>query len=192
MRFEVAGMAQEGMLDKETVYRDIFNFNDEKIAKIKEGKRFDALEDAELEKAKSGEMTAAPEGGGAPGETPPEEPGAGELPDTLGGPAPEAPAAEGLSLSAALLEKNPGSEGDDASVAVDKGKDLFAPGEDLGNHVFGTEKQTATDPYDKRATKRLITRPFSEWVDEGIRTTESTENELNRMFRQKSVSKKRR
>src|SRR5260221_250085 len=45
MRFEVAGMAQEGVLDRRTIYQDIFSFNYRKIAAIKEGKRVDKLED---------------------------------------------------------------------------------------------------------------------------------------------------
>lgn len=161
MRFEVAGMAQEGVLDKETVYRDIFGFNSAKIAKIKEGRILDALEEAELEKVKS-EASAPPAdtGAGAPEE---ETPGADELPDTLGGEPTTTP--EGVSHDESIVEKNPGSEGDDALVAVDKGKDLFSTGENSFNLVFGTEKQTASDPFDRRARRRMITRPFSEHID---------------------------
>jgi len=61
---------------------------------------------------------------------------------------------------------NPGSRGCSSEVSVNKGKDLFDPSEDLFNHVFGTEKQTASDPFDMRSIKRMISNPFSENVTE--------------------------
>ena len=39
---------------------------------------------------------------------------------------------------------------------------MFSTGEDAFKLTFGTEKQTASDPYDKRAARRMVTRPFSE------------------------------
>jgi hypothetical protein len=45
---------------------------------------------------------------------------------------------------------------------VDKGKNLFSTGEDALQLSFGTKKQTASDPNDRRAAKRVVTRPFSE------------------------------
>lgn len=60
--------------------------------------------------------------------------------------------------------KNMGSTGDDASVAVDKGKDLFSTGEDQHELAFGTKKQTASDPADVRSLHRMISRPFSESI----------------------------
>jgi len=179
MRFEIAGSATEGILDRETIYRKIFNMTDEEIEKVREGKRVDKLEDLTLESMQA----PTPEGGEA---TAPAVPGEEELPATLGGEEPAAaeatpaagaeapPAPEGVSIGSAgtilheiersleTEKKNMGSTGNDASIAVDKGKDLFSTGEDQHTLVFGTEKQTASDPNDKASLKRLITRPFSE------------------------------
>ncbi len=176
MKLEVAGMAQEGMFDRGFVHRKIFGLNDKQIAAIKDGKRIDQLEDALLqsieappvdEPAADGATTPAPES---------PEPGAEELPNTLGGPAAEAPAPEpqGQQQQNAGLERpgsvigerfNRGSTGSRAELAVDKGKDLFSTGESPLALSFGTEKQTASDPNDHRAARRLVTRPFSEDPD---------------------------
>ena len=236
MRFEIASTATEGVLDRDTIYRRIFRMSDEEIERIKEGKKFDKLEDLTLESMQA-PVAAAPAGGEP-------LPGEEELPSTLGGPEagaetpPETPAepapesADGL-IAPVISEdskgfepgsrvqlvqdpdwglgvvlpatprlrgnvkfhfiewdkrreggdrsqfrnwvaddqlrmlgmsekRNPGSEGDDASMAVDKGKDLFSTGEDQHSLVFGTEKQTASDPADMRSLRRLVTRPFSE------------------------------
>jgi hypothetical protein len=182
MKFEVAGMATEGMFDRESIYRMIFKLSDQQIARIKEGKRFDKLEDAALEQAAAGASTD----GGA-GEEP--VPGEDALPSTLGGDAPDGdkePAAEttpeGLEGLPTIVERNPGSEGDDAAVAVDKGHDLFSVTPDLHTHVFGTEKQTASDPFDRRASKRLITRPFGESkVDESTSWFERKIGQMNEL-----------
>lgn len=184
-RFEIAGTAQEGMLDRETIYRKIFKLSDEDITRIKEGKKADKLEDLTLE-----QMQAPPEAGA--GGAPPAEalPGEEELPDTLGGApggeaeaTPEAGGEPAVAPEGVIREeedpaapdvtekRNPGSSGDSAEISVVKGKDLFAPAEDLGKHVFGTEKQTASDPMDMRALSRLISRPFSEGMVPGFRKT---------------------
>jgi hypothetical protein len=151
------------MLDRETIYRKIFKLTDDEIQRIKEGKKADKLEDLTLES-----MTAPPEAaGGAPEGGAEALPGEEELPTTLGGDAAEAtPEAggeaetqpegvireeEGAAPPEVDEKKNMGSTGDSAEISVVKGKDLFAPAEDLGKHVFGTEKQTATDPNDMRA-----------------------------------------
>jgi len=73
-----------------------------------------------------------------------------------------------------------GSTGDQAEISTNKGKDLFKPDEDLFNHAFGTEKQTASDPYDQRAMKRMITRPFSEDKDAVGQYVERSKEKLNR------------
>lgn len=157
MRFEIAGMAQEGVFDRGTIYEEIFQRNDKQIAKIVEGKRLDALEDIALEKIKTQatEQEMPPEGG----ET--QLPGAEELPKTLGG-EPEETTPENIQREI----NNPGSKGNDAIIATDKGKDLFSTGENQHSLVFGTEKQTASDPFDKRAAKRLVSKPFSETIEE--------------------------
>ena len=228
-KLEIAGTAQEGMLDREFIYKKIFGLGDDAIEKIREGKRADKLEDLTLES-----MQAPPEAtGGTPaggGEEP--LPGEEELPQTLGGEpeapaepaAPEAPAppenaskvvagpvlgetegdAEpeeanlkedwGLHCetcghaypwnqainprNASCCESpsirykkrinrqhqrpNKGSEGQSSEISVNKGKNLFAPGYDLQTLVFGREKQTATDPGDLRALRRVVTRPFGQ------------------------------
>ncbi len=167
MRFEVAGMAQEGMFDKDTVRERIFGLNPEEIQRIKERIKLDKLEEMALQsiQAPGSEGSGgaggdvSPEDGEVPGEPLEDVPGAGDLPGTLGGPEPQQE--EGLDVS--LMDVfNPGSTGDRAEIATDKGKDLFAPAEDLAAHVFGTDKQTASDPFDRRAQRRMITRPFSE------------------------------
>lgn len=222
-RFEIAGSAQEGMVDRAFIYKNIFGLGDDAVEEIKEGKRFDKLEDITLEG-----MTAPPaDDAGATGAE--ELPGEDELPQTLGG---ETPAAEtggdqaeaepppqnasmvvpgpviqedgeasdgpgswdmkcegcgkGYAWTAAfnpsavsccespkvsykrktfkIPRRNMGSTGNDSQISVAKGKDLFSTGEDQHTLVFGTEKQTASDPGDMRALRRLIRRPFSEKV----------------------------
>ena len=175
-RFEVASSAQEGILDRETIYKRIFNLSQKEIEGIREGKRADKLEDLTLESMQS-PIPAEGEGGEVPGE--------GELPKTLGGapggeegqpsgggqePPPEQAAPESVEHALALIEdsddieerKNRGSEGDQAELSAGRGKDLFSTGEDQGKLAFGTEKQTASDPYDLRSLHRLISRPFGE------------------------------
>ncbi len=178
-RFEIAGTAQEGTLDRNTVRKTIFALSDKEIEEIEDGIRYDKRFDLELENMQA--IGASTENDAPPGEE--------ELPDTLGGepsgePAPPPPDEEpvtagaepGGSPSARVISDNqivsedgddvrshnPGSEGDRAEIAVDKGKDLFAAGEDLGAHVFATKKQTAKDPFDTKYMHRMITRPFSE------------------------------
>jgi hypothetical protein len=266
----VAAMAQEGVFSREFVYRKIFGLNDKQIAQIKDGKRLDKLEDQLLmsieNNAAGGEVGDTP----LPGEEP--EPGAEELPDTLGGPpggeTPEPPPPMTNSLSRSggrisesfdrnalqpgtivrvdsdetlstrefritgrvmrgprvfyrgnfvdeeeteltgnstidpatnkvtysrvpprsrlvpadavyeqkFLEKfNPGSTGNRAEIAVDKGKNLFSTGEKAHSLAFGTKKQTASDPYDRRAARRMIGRPFSEDAGEAIDGLEEIE-----------------
>jgi hypothetical protein len=163
-RFEIAGAAQEGMLDRETIYQKIFHMNDKDIQKVREGKRVDRMEDLTLEA-----MQPPPEAtaGAAEAEKPEEKlPGEEELPATLGGEAgaekPEAAPETAPAESVVHEKRNKGSEGNQAEISVSKGKDLFSTGEDIYNLAFGTEKQTASDPNDLASLKRLITRPFSE------------------------------
>lgn len=169
MKLEIAGMAQEGVFDRGFIYRKIFNLNDKQISAIKVGKRIDKLEDTLLQSIEA-PPEASPEAGAPPAVEPP-APGAEELPSTLGGPEPgaEAPPTPPVQIASLTLrgnivneKKNMGSTGQSSEVAVDKGKNLFSTGEDQFKLAFGTEKQTASDPFDKRAAKRMITRPFSE------------------------------
>jgi hypothetical protein len=234
MKFEIAGTAQEGMLDRETIYKKIFNMSDEEIEKIRDGKKFDRIEDLTLEA-----MTAPPEVGAGAGEE--GMAGAEELPSTLGGAEGGEPPASGggsepqaggeapvqpeavdhgqvmevslneigmpscelcntepkwsyeseiymcdcgnLKTTSVGEKKNMGSTGDRAEVAVDKGKDLFATGEDLHTSVFGTEKQTASDPGDLRALRRVVTRPFSEKISRGEKVLREQANKMNEVQR---------
>lgn len=167
MKLEVAGMAQEGIFDRSFMYRRIFNLNDKQIAAIKDGKRIDKLEDTLLQS-----IAEPPAGAPVEGEAPPEEPpapGSEELPATLGGPEGGEADTSGIQQIASFVrpgpvleKKNMGSTGSRAEIAVDKGKNLFSTGENPRKLAFGTEKQTASDPYDRRHAKRGITRPFSE------------------------------
>ena len=151
------------------------------------------------------------------------EPGGGEAGGAEGGGAPEGggeapPPAEGVSPGSFLPllqeefgdeddvdeKRNPGSEGNDSSVMIGKGKDLFNTGEDPNKLVFGTEKQTASDPYDMRALMRLIRRPFSEGsrkkkgpdetdkrMKEVIRRTQTIEEDVKRALSEvKKLSKR--
>jgi hypothetical protein len=173
MKLEVSGMAQEGTFDRGFIYRRIFNLNDKQIAAIKDGKRIDKLEDTLL--ASIEQPPPAAPGEAAPAAEPP-APGAEELPQTLGGAAPgETPdisqvqqvsshTRDGKVIGERIVfkKKNMGSTGNDASMSVAFGKDLFSTGENPLKLTFGTEKQTASDPNDLRAFGRMITRPFSE------------------------------
>jgi hypothetical protein len=216
MRFEIAGTAQEGMLDRETIYRRLFNMNSEEIEKIREGRVSDRLEDLTLDGMQAPTEEGEPGGAEGGAEEPEKVPGEEELPQTLGGEEggagapPEggeaAPAPEGVANGPLLPEgsptvggdegafkawdtqlpqdfdrnqapkprddereppktekKNMGSTGNRAELAVDKGKDLFAPAEK--QHLSAaSKKQTSKDPYDLRAIKRMIGRPFSERI----------------------------
>lgn len=166
MKLEVSGMAQEGTFDRGFVYRKIYGFNDKQIAAIKDGKRIDKLEDQLLD------SISAPPEATAPGEGPPAA-GAEQLPSTLGGEQPQQeppqqdqgqiPDLASVIRNGSIVEKkNVGGSNVKSGVAVDKGKNLFSTGEDAFKLTFGTEKQTASDPYDKRAARRMVTRPFSE------------------------------
>ena len=75
-KLEIAGSAQEGVFDREFIWKNIFKLSDGQIDDIREGKKFDKIEDLYLEKVA---LPGSPEiGGGAEGEE--------ELPDELGGP----------------------------------------------------------------------------------------------------------
>lgn len=189
MKLEVAGMAQEGTFNRDFVRRKIFGLNDKQIAAIKDGIRTDKLEDTLLQSIEA--PPAAPAEGAPAGPEPePPEPGAEELPTTLGGPGGgggDVGAVQqiaGRSLPGPLLgeKKNMGSTGNRAEIAVDKGKNLFSTGENQFRLSFGTEKQTASDPYDRRAHRRTITRPFSEAEDDSEMPGEDQIDEIEQML----------
>ena len=68
-KFEIAGSAPEGAVDREYIRKKILGLTDDEIARIKKGRKADKLEDAEIEKS------GAAEGGDA---------GGGESPDSGG------------------------------------------------------------------------------------------------------------
>jgi hypothetical protein len=161
LKLEILATAQEGILDTQTAYEDILGFSKEKIDRIRQGKRFDRMEELALEAMQLPQELGAP----VPGEEElPTDLGANVPPaDGSGAPEETSPDEQQVAPEGVQHEKrNPGSEGDQAELAVDKGKDLFAPGENSYNHVFGRKKQTATDPGDMRSMRRLVRRPFSE------------------------------
>lgn len=170
MRFEIAGSAAEGVLDRETIYKKIFNLSDDEIQRIREGKKIDKLEDLTLESMQPPEQAAEPGAEPVPGEE--------DLPDTLGGeggdaagePA-EAPPqppdqkepAEGLvtntnlpliseeesSLEEDEIEekKNPGNTGIDSAVSVNRGNDLFSTSEN-GLSLVGKSRKDKMNPFE--------------------------------------------
>ena len=86
-KLEIASSAQEGVFDREFIWKEIFKLSDERIDGIREGKKFDKLEDLYLEQVQlPGMDTGTPEG---------EMGGEGDLPDTLGGAGGGGPPPEG-------------------------------------------------------------------------------------------------
>jgi hypothetical protein len=162
MKAEITSLLQEGTFDRRWSQKNIWKLSDEEIEEIDSGRIRDRLYDLHLEQVQlppEAQTAAAAE---VPEE---EEPVAGEeeLPTTLGGDVPQEEPVEQLPEEGVQYEvHNPGSTGDSAELAVDKGKDLFSTGEDQHELVFGTKKQTASDPYDLRYTRRMVSRPFSE------------------------------
>lgn len=66
-RFDIAGKAPEGIVDRRWVRKNILGFSDEEIDAIKEGRKKDKEEDAELEAMPGGEGSGGVGGGGAAG-----------------------------------------------------------------------------------------------------------------------------
>ena len=60
-KFEIAGGAPEGAVDRKWIRKNILGLTDEEIKAVKEGRKADKLEDAEVEAAAEAE---SPEGGG--------------------------------------------------------------------------------------------------------------------------------
>lgn len=67
-KFEIAGAAPEGAVDRQWIRKNILGLTDEEIKKVKEGRKLDKIEDAEVEAAGEEKSAAGGgEGGGAPG-----------------------------------------------------------------------------------------------------------------------------
>ena len=77
-RLEIASAAQEGVFDREFIWKRIFKLSDAEIDRIRGGKKFDKIEDLEMEQV---QLPGSPEIGGE-GEA---MPGEDQLPATLGG-----------------------------------------------------------------------------------------------------------
>ena len=88
-KLEIASTAQEGVFDREFIWKRIFKLSDEEVDRIREGKKFDKIEDLYLEQVQ------LPGQGGPAGGLGGDEEGAGELPSTLGGPGGEGGPPEG-------------------------------------------------------------------------------------------------
>jgi hypothetical protein len=71
-RFDIAGKAPEGIVDRRWVRKNILGFSDEEIEAVKEGRKKDKEEDAELEAMPGGEGAGGVggEGGGGGGGAP--------------------------------------------------------------------------------------------------------------------------
>jgi hypothetical protein len=101
LRFEVASLAQEGMFDRNFVYKKLWKLSDEDVEQIEEGKRKDRMFDMEVESMQApvpADQAALPPAGEAPPEGLPPAPGeeGGEgLPPPPGETAPEEPLAAG-------------------------------------------------------------------------------------------------
>jgi len=66
-RFDIAGKAPEGIVDRRWVRKNIMGLSDEEIDEIKEGRKKDKAEDAELEAVPGPEGAGGVGGGGAAG-----------------------------------------------------------------------------------------------------------------------------
>lgn len=169
LKFEVAATAQEGVVNKDFIYKKVFGLSDEEIDNLRDGQMLDKKHELQVQQLEQ-----------APAEEPGEEnlEGEDELPTTLDAEEPQTEESfsllgeedieEGNYEKKIVKDKNRGSSGDRAELSVDKGKNLFKPDENLFNHVFSSEKQTASDPYDTRFFNRKIKNPFSESEEDNI------------------------
>lgn len=125
LKLEISGMAQEGVFDREFIWKRIFKLSDEEIDRIREGKKFDKIEDLYLEQVQlpgmdammgmgdedmggdaGGDLEALASGGGG---APPPPPGGGEGgPPGPGGPPP--PENAGAAKDGEMIQdaRNPG------------------------------------------------------------------------------------
>ena len=69
-RFDIAGKAPEGIVDRRWVRKNILGFSDEEIDSIKEGRKKDKEEDAELEAMPGGDASGGVGGAAAGGAAP--------------------------------------------------------------------------------------------------------------------------
>ena len=103
-KFDIAGAAPEGAVDRAWIRKNILGLTNEEIERVKEGRKLDKLEDKEIEAAAEETPEEAPPEGAPPeaappgaepeaggGETGAEEPEAGGEEDLFAGDSPEEP-----------------------------------------------------------------------------------------------------
>lgn len=94
-KFEIAGAAPEGAVDRQWIRKNILGLTDEEIKKVKDGRKLDKIEDAEIEAAQpesgGGETAAEPAAGGEEPAAGGEEPAAGGGEDLFSGDYKEGP-----------------------------------------------------------------------------------------------------
>ncbi len=161
-RFEVASVAQEGLLDKKFIYRHIFKLSDEDIESVEEGRRRDKLLEIELTQMEA-EASAEP----APEEVP-EEPESTEPPP------------EGEEEEVETLDSSPTSGETPITAGFDpnqqralpndlKGKikrtKVYQKPESLKNHVFRMKKNGMDPRRDLGLMRTTATAPFAENKD---------------------------
>lgn len=130
-RLEIAASAQEGVFDREFIWKRIFKLSDEEIDRIREGKKFDKIEDLELEQVQ------LPDGTGGPA-------GEEELPDELGGPPGGGPPPEGEEPP-----QEPGQEPPPEGSAPPPGGGLEMAGTNTPGPVLG-EAEGTMEPSDEK------------------------------------------
>lgn len=186
-KFEVASSAtsQEGLADKNFIYKKIFKLTDEEIEAIEEGKKKDALLDSEVEKIKTGQMDQQQMAGQ---EQPVAEPTGTEQPAEE-----QPPAEQPIGEPAEQPEGQPITAGKDPNLQrampnelspktnkAAKKKEKVINGKSLQNHVYNTKKNALSDPGDIATLKRLITSPFGEAEE-----IEDEEDVEERVFRKR-------
>lgn len=172
-KLEVASIAQEGMFDKNSVYKKIWKLTDEDIESIEEGRRKDKLFDMELEALQppvDPNQEALPPAGGdmAPPAAPEGEPATPPPPAGL----PPPPGEEGqiaASYDPLTDHKDPNAQvaaPNELMRGFDKKRKKKSTMPNLKNYAFNTKK-TALDP--KRNYSefgRFAKAPFGESKDE--------------------------
>ncbi len=185
-KFEVAAVAQEGLLDRNFVYRKLFKLSKEDIEELEEGKRKDRMFDLEIEA-----MTAPTPAGEAmpppPGEEMPPPPGE-EAPPPEAGAAPPPPETPPAGLPPPPGEESPITAHADPNAQVAAPNELIKVKKkrkkkrltpDLAAHVFNYKK-TAMDP--KRSYSelgRFASAPFGEGSEVDIEEQSFLKNVAN-------------
>lgn len=191
-KLEIASSAQEGVFDREFIWKRIFKLSDEEIDKIREGKKFDKIEDLYLEQVQlpgaemGGEAAAGGEGelptelggeplGGGGGGSPP--PGGEAPPEGAEGSPPPPPENAGLDISGPVLgeaevteKTNPGSK-DPIGMKQSPNRALSSPvklasavppARGPGGRGGGTGRGDSRHRPSKQDHVRQLMRPFGE------------------------------